>query len=311
MRLLFACLLALAGAASALATGVSGPLVTVEWLDANRAKVVVLDVRDEPESFAGEGHIPGSVLVEWKDVRAPKMVDGQQVENMIPAPDVFTALMRRSGVNADSAVVVVARGRSPEEIFLATRLHWQLRYYGHDDVAVLDGGVSAWAAAGRTLARGKGEAAKPGTWSVKEERRHLLATTEDVKRAIETRSHKLADARPIDNYLGTTYAREVVQGPGHLPGAKYSDPTHFLLAARPTRFRSIEELKQLVDGLGFGAGSGSPMPTIAYCNTGDWASGAWFVLHELMGKKDTALYDGSMHLWTKDPSRPRTQFRME
>lgn len=304
---MFACLVALASFASAAASGVPGPLVTAEWLDANRAKVLILDVRDAPETFSEEGHIPGSVLVHWKDVRAPKLVDGQQVENMIPAPDVFAALMRRSGVNGDSAVIVVARGRLPEEIFLATRLHWQIRYYGHDAVAVLDGGVAAWAAAGRPLARGQGEQPKPGAWSVKDERRHLLATTEDVKRAIETRSHRLADARPIDNYLGTTYAEGAVQGPGHLPGAKYSDPTHFLVPARPTRFRSLAELKQLVDGLGLV----SAVPTITYCNTGDWASGAWFVLHELLGKTDTALYDGSMHLWTKDPSRPRTKFRLE
>lgn len=282
-----------------------GPLVSAAWLIENRSKVVILDVRDEAQTFTSEGHIPGAVLVNWREVRSKRSEDGVELEDMLPPADKFQALMRRSGVNADSNIVISSRGREPSEMFLATRLYWQLKYYGHDAVAVLDGGTGAWVAAGRPV--GKTTKPKAGNWSVTGERKELLATTNDVDKAVQSRSPALTDSRRIENYFGTERYKQRVAADGHIPGAKYADATLFLMPARPVLFRSAEELRRIAEGLGIKAGD----PMITYCDTGDWGSGTWFVFHEILGNKAVRLYDGSMHAWTRNQSRPVTRFKVE
>jgi len=307
MRLVF-CLsfLLLYVTAPALAR-VPGPLVTPEWLADNLKNVVILDVRDEPKTFSAEGHIPGSVFVPWSSVRSTVQEDGVALDDMLPPPDVFANLMRKSGVRSDSSIVIASRGLTANDLFLQTRLYWQLRYYGHDDVAVLDGGVAAWAIGQRPLTRRSTKVAA-GNWSARGEVKELLARTPDVEQAAQSRSAVLADARPVRSYLGLDGHSAKVSGPGHVPGAKHFDSSLFVIQGRPARFRAMPELRQLVAGLGLDTGG---KPIITYCETGDWASGTWFVLHELLGYKTTSLYDGSMHAWTKNQNRPRTQFKME
>lgn len=283
-----------------------GPLVTANWLAENRGKVVVLDVRSDPKSFTAEGHIPGSVLINWSDVRTKRVENGVELEDMLPPADKFQALLRRSGVNADSSVVVSNRGREPAEMFLATRLYWQFKYYGHDAVAVLNGGTGAWAADGRPLSKNTANP-KLGNWSPKAERQELLATTMDVDKAVQSRSPALTDSRRMEIYFGTERFKQRVTADGHIPGAKYADALLFVLPARPVLFRPPEELRQIADGLGIKASE----PMITYCDTGDWGSGTWFVFHELLGNKNTRLYDGSMHAWTRNQSRPVVKFKKE
>jgi thiosulfate/3-mercaptopyruvate sulfurtransferase len=309
-RLLAVLVLSLAfgaiGAAKAQAQ-VPGPLVTVDWLASSRGKVVILDVRDGARTFTEEGHIPGAVLVDWREVRATGEDDGVKVENLIPSPVAFARLMQKSGVDPDSVLVVTSRGRFPEEIFLATRLHWQIKYFGHEQVAVLNGGTGAWAAAGREMSKAPSKVAKRGTWVPKAERREIVAKTAEVTKALEARSPLLADSRRIENYLGLVQYTEMVATPGHIPGAKYADATLFLQPYRPVTFRPVEEIRALLVGLGINANA----PMITYCDTGDWASGTWFIFHELLGNKAARLYDGSMHSWTRDKARPTVIHRME
>jgi thiosulfate/3-mercaptopyruvate sulfurtransferase len=293
----------LAGGAGA---KVPGPLVKPDWLAANHASVTILDVRAEPGTFSREGHIAGSTLVPWSEVRVNKVEEGEQLEDMLPTSDQFTALMRRSGVNAGASIVIASRGLDADDIFMATRLYWQLRYYGHDDVAVLDGGVAAWAAASHAVTK-RTRARSPGNWSVVTERSGLLARTSDVSKAVQSRAPALADARPLRDYLGLEFYEHKVAGPGHIPTAKHLDSSLFLVGARPARFRPVQEIREIVTGLGIPLDK----PTITYCNTGDWASGAWFVLHELLGNTSTALYDGSMHAWSRSRTRPLIVYKLE
>lgn len=284
-----------------------GPLVSADWLAGNRGAVTILDVRAEPRTFTAEGHVPGSQLVAWKDVRVKKSEEGELLEDMLPPPDQFAQLMRKAGVKAGDSIVISSRGLDADDIFMATRLHWQLRYYGHEQVAVLDGGVAAWAAANHAVAKTPARPKSPGDWSVVVERRELVARTSDVTKAIQTRNPTLADARPLRDYLGLEYYEQKVAAPGHIPTAKHLDSSLFLLPVRPVKFRPIAEIRQIAAGLGVPLDK----PAITYCNTGDWASGAWFVLHELLGNRSAALYDGSMHAWSRSRERPRTLFKLE
>ena len=108
---------------------VPGPLVDTDWLAANQGKVLVLDVRKDTKSFTGEGHIPGSVLVPWKSVRANKQVMGKTIHGMLPSKESFNALMKSLGANNDSSIVIVTRGHNAPQVNFGTRLYWQLKYY--------------------------------------------------------------------------------------------------------------------------------------------------------------------------------------
>lgn len=156
----------------AVAAGVlPGPLVTPEWLSAHRGEVAVLDVREDPDSFLGApvfetddagrrtlatlaGHIPGALLVEFSKIRTTREIDGRKIGGMVPEAAQFQAYMRSVGVPAGKPLVIVANGEYVEDFDTAARLYWTLRYYGTDEVAILDGGSIRWVEEGREFEAG-------------------------------------------------------------------------------------------------------------------------------------------------------------
>ncbi len=185
-------LLFLFGAAPGHALQVPGPLVDTEWLANNLDKVVVLDVRRDANSFirkaggggevggvqacgakgaapAVSGHIPGAALIEWKDLAVKQKEGDKEIYDQVPDKAAFEKLMQQSGVNADSAVVVVNPGDGAPAVADGTRLYWNLKYYGMDNVAVLDGGVAKWAEEKRKIEYGRGKPGK-GNWQATAER---------------------------------------------------------------------------------------------------------------------------------------------
>ena len=282
------------GAISAQAGTVPGPLVDVNWLKANKDKVLLLDVRKDTASFTKEGHIPGSVLVPWKSVRENKKVMGKTIHGMLPAKDHFNALMRKAGASNNSAIVIVTRGHNAPQVAFGTRLYWQLKYYGHDDVAMLDGGFAAWKAGKNPVSKDAVKAPKPGTFAATAERRELLATTEDVAMDVKNGSAKFYDARGYDQYLGLFYKKKILTEGGHIPGGKFAGVSTFLAHSGPKKFAPISKIKMALKGIG----ADGSKKDVAFCNTGHMASGLWFIMHELGGDKNAKLYDGSMHAWT-------------
>lgn len=286
-------------AAPAYAGGHPGPLVDVKWLTQNMEKVVVLDVRKNTKSFSGEGHIPGSILVDWNKVRGKQTVDGVQYIKMLPSKENFEALMQASGVNNDSLVVVTSRGTAPAEIFFATRLYWQLKYYGHDNVTVLDGSTAGWADEKRPLAKTATAPAK-GNFTARAARNELLATTRDVEATLG--KSVLVDGRTMDYFIGLQQKKKYVFDKGHIPGSKLlpNDLVFKHGKGKGLKFRSADELKAALAALGIPS-SGD---VIAYCNSGHLGSGSWFILSELTGNQQARLYDASLHGWTMGNKRP-------
>lgn len=272
---------------------VPGPLVDTAWLSANKDQVLILDVRKDTKSFTKEGHIPGSVLVPWKDVRSKKEVMGKMIDGMLPPKDKFNALMQKLGANNDSSIVIVTRGHNPPQINFGTRLYWQLKYYGHDDVAMLDGGLAQWEKDKKEITQDTPKAPTVGHFKATTERKELLATTEDVEKAVADKSATLFDARGYDQYLGLFYKKKFLTEGGHIPGGKFAAASTFLAHGKaPKKFASGSLIKTSLHGLG------ADKDAITFCNTGHMASGLWFVMHELAGNKKARLYDGSMHAWT-------------
>jgi len=311
------CVLALLSATVS-ATQVPGPLVDSQWLRSNLDKVVILDVRIDVKSFgkrskqAGAvnpcgvaqrkgplkvaGHIPGAALVPWNKVTAKRKVAGKQLKVLLPAKADFERLMRKSGVDNDSALVITSKGEAVIHMALAARLFWTLKYFGFDNVALLDGGTAQWIKDKQKIEFGRSKTRK-GDFKATAERGEILASMEDVEKLAEGRgTGQLVDVRSTGEYLGLTASGQFVAPgiKGHVSGAKsfpiglYADSFGTATLYDKDRIKQVAGLLE-VD---------TEAPTIFMCDSGGFASLAWFVAYELMGNKDARLYDGSMHEWS-------------
>jgi thiosulfate/3-mercaptopyruvate sulfurtransferase len=273
------------------------PLVDAEWLVANagRENVVVLDIRDDIEGtdLGGEPYIEGAVVAPYASAGWRTEIDG--VPEMLPPVDEVAGLIGSLGIDNDDHVVIVPWGTDSTEFGSATRVYWTFRYLGHNAVSILDGGWRQYDAAGAPRAATAAEP-HPAEFSY-ELRDELLASTEDVVAALEA-GVTLVDGRSAEQYEGTS-KNPVVRTAGTIPGAvniEHGD----LYSAEYARFAEPGTVETLAAGVGLGADENN----ITFCNTGHWASIAWFALSEVLGNKNTFMYDGSMAAWTADPSRP-------
>lgn len=277
-----------------------GPLVTPEWLAANRSAVTILEIREDPNEYVAS-HIPGARLVPAAKIRQTRYIDGRNIPAMLPDRGAIEALMRSIGVMAKTPLVIVAAGRSVEEFDGAARLYWTLKYYGADELAILDGGHARWVAEARSTDSGMPDLSS-GDWTAGEPRPSLLADTQTVMAAAASRV-QLVDARPLAFFHGLA-KRPVVAAYGHIPGSKVF-PTE--LRAKPEgngqSYLSAEDYRAILQSLQIAL----DRPTITYCNTGHMAAGAWFILSELLGVAQVSLYDGSMAEWA-DGSRPVARY---
>lgn len=309
LKILFVSVLCFSWVNIAVAASVPGPLVETDWLAKNQSNVVILEIRKDVKSFTKEpvfkknkktgksklkkvgGHIPGSILVNYKKLRSNKKIDGRTVKKMLVGKAAFEKLMQSSGVNKDSAIVIVSIGKDNKDLTMATRLYWQLKYYGHDNMAILNGGMAQWIIDKRKVSSKKNKANK-GNWVATAERTEILATSKDVEEAVKNKG-QLVDTRPLSLYLGTWRKKSYVYADGHIPGAK-PFPNGLLSTKMPAKFINNSDSKLLFAQMGIKTDKKS----ITYCNSGHLATGSWFVLSELMGNKNVKMYDGSMHQWT-------------
>ncbi|MFV0282130.1 MAG: sulfurtransferase [Rhodoblastus sp.] len=291
-------------------TGPAGPLVSAQWLHDNLDKTQTIDVGDDAgrlvmaPKFAVEpktgrkllveagGHIAGARFVDFSKMRDTQVVNGVKLKSMMPTREAFERTMGAAGVDKGKTLVIVAVNDSVSSMDMATRLYFQLKYFGDDNIAVLDGGLSGWIAAGYPVST-EAIAAKTGDWKATAERREILATTEDVKEALKTNSAQLVDARPVAQFLGIAKSPAVAAA-GHLEGAK-SFPAEAIASSGAARhFLNAKQYAAIYRQQGIDTAK----PTIAYCNTGHYASGAWFVASEILGRKNAKMYAGSMNEWT-------------
>ena len=304
------------------ASELPAPLVETDWLAKNLDNVIVLDVRTNKKSFVSDpvfkkdkktgkqslvrvgGHIPGANLVLYKNVRGEQQIDGRKIKHMILSANKFEKLMQNAGVNQDSSIIVATNAESGFDLTMASRMYWQIKYFGHDQVSILNGGTAQWLLDEykheKTLSK-----SNKGNWVAKEQRQQLLATSEQVQTAIEKDTTQIVDVRQIGQYLGT-YKSSKAKVKGHIPTAKLFPVDLLSNRSTPVKFSSQSELKELSYALGVDP----QQELIAYCNSGHMASGGWFVFHELLNNKNTKLYDGSMHQWTLE-RRPIVKMKME
>ena len=257
------------------------------------APPVLLDVRWRLGGPPGidsyhAGHLPGAVFVDLDtDLAGPPGAGGR---HPLPAAADFEAAMRRAGVRNTRPVVVYDDGDST----IAARAWWTLRYFGHDQVRVLDGGFRAWAAAGQPVTVDE-PAVTAGDFTATGGQ---LPVLDAAGAAALARSGVLLDARAGERYRGETEPVDPVAG--HIPGAR-SAPTAANVGP-DGRFLPPGELRRRFEGLGITTGQPVALEVGAYCGSGVTAAHEVLAL-DLAGIA-ASLYVGSWSGWTTDPSRP-------
>ena len=295
--------------AASYALTVPGPVVDVAWLAKHQSQVQIVEIRSDVGSFKRQpeievnkktgkkgiivvgGHIADARLIDMKTIRVTRKVGDLSVQSLIPERADFEKIMQSAGVDAGKPMVLVPMGQSTEDINDAARLYWQLKVYGETNMALLDGGVAAWLLSGREVTQAP-VAAKTGTWKAAAEQTQWLAESAEVA-AQSHRKEQLVDGRPAPMFYGLT-KRSTVQSYGHIENAKLVTPDVLTNTVQGAAFFFSPKTYA---SLFAAAGIDASKPTIAYCNTGHLASGAWFVLAEIVGNPQAKLYDGSMHQW--------------
>ncbi|GAA4660006.1 sulfurtransferase [Gordonia humi] len=258
----------------------SDVLVSADWAEQNlnTDKVVFVEV-DEDTSIYDLNHIPGAIRLDWrKDLQDGVRRDFLDAEG-------FSKLLSERGVANDDTVVLYGGNNN----WFAAYAYWYFKIYGHQDVRLLDGGRKKWELDGRELSSD----------AVTREATDYVAQAADTSiRAFRDEvidsigSKNLVDVRSPDEFSGKIAApahlpQEQAQQRGHVPGA--INIPWSSTANEDGTFKSDDDLTALYADKGFD----DAKETIAYCRIGERSSHTWFVLQELLGKKNVKNYDGS------------------
>jgi thiosulfate/3-mercaptopyruvate sulfurtransferase len=267
----------------------AAPLISAETLRAalGRPGLVLLDAtyylpneqKDAKALFAA-AHIPGARFFDIDAVAD----HSAGLPHMLPAPEAFAAAIEALGVSSSSRVVVYdQRG-----IFSAPRLWWMLRVFGHDNLAVLDGGLPAWNADGGAVESGIPAPAVPGSFTP-HYRAGMVRALDDIRRNLENHAALVLDARAAGRFDGSIPEPRPGMRSGHIPGAQ-SLPFSTLLAEG--KFLPPETLRARFAA----AGVDGTRPLIASCGSGVTACVLALGL-VLAGLPEAAIYDGSWSEW--------------
>lgn len=277
------------------------PLVNVEWLKNNLSneKLVVLDIRNKIDGGSKDtfeaNHIPKAIYSNYLTDGWRTTVDG--IVGKLPPVQDLEILIGGLGIGNDNHVIVVPGGVSSSDFGSASRVYWTFKVLGHENVSILDGGYAAWIQQLPTQI--ETGAVYPITAIFKADfQSKYLATTEDVVNALANNSSALVDARPEKQFLGKSKHGKALAA-GTIPGS-FNLQQQTLVEDNTSFFKDAITVAQLVKKVGIESTEGE----IAYCNTGHWATVAWFALSEVLGHENVKNYDGSMVEWTADPSRP-------
>ena len=240
------------------------------------------------ESYA-RAHIPGAGFA---DIPGALSDPASPFAFTLPAAEHFAASIGRLGIGDGTHVVAYAQ----DTPMWATRLWWLLRYFGHDDTSVLNGGLEAWTAADGPVESGESESKYPPVSFTARLRPELLASLADVRNITKNGSACLVNALSPAAFRGEgpgAYSR-----PGRIPGS-VNVPWNGLVDAATNRFRPPPELAAALAG----GGVRPDQPVIAYCGGGISATVDLFALW-LTGRDDARLYDGSLTEWSAHPDLP-------
>ncbi|MBD2842473.1 sulfurtransferase [Erythrobacter rubeus] len=272
-------------------------LVSTEWLAKRLGSdnLVVLDASRhlpaadrDPRAEFETAHIPGAHFLDLASLTDT----ASDVPAALPSAAQLSDRLDRLGVGPEDAVILY----DDSDLKTSARAWFTLTAHGIEDVAILDGGLGKWKAEGRDLESGSAAPDPVSTGGVFSPKG--VRSKQDMLNNLENEVEQVLDARSADRVFGTGI--DPVHGGenGRIPGS-LNLPFDKLFNADGT-YRSEEELRAAFHG----AGVDLDRPVVATCGSGITASVLLFALH-LIGKHDTALYDGSWQEWSADPATPK------
>jgi thiosulfate/3-mercaptopyruvate sulfurtransferase len=261
-------------------------LVSTEWaaehLSDPKFRLVEVDV---DTSAYEQGHIPGAVGWNWQT----QLQDG--VRRDLISKSAMEELLGKSGIANDTTIILYGDNNN----WFASYALWQLKYYGHNDVRLINGGRKKWLAEKRPLTT---DAPKITTVAYRATGpdESIRARKDDVSVISEKRAPgQLVDVRSVDEFSGKIIAppgmTETAQRAGHVPGALNVPWSQ--AANEDGTFKSADALQQLYGAKGVTGAD----EIITYCRIGERSSHTWFVLKYLLGYKRVKNYDGSWTEW--------------
>jgi thiosulfate/3-mercaptopyruvate sulfurtransferase len=259
-------------------------LVTTEWAQQhlNDPNLRFIEVDVDTTAY-DQGHIPGAIGFNWQTQL------NDPIRRDIPTTEEIEELLSASGVGNNTTVVLYGDNNN----WFAAFAFWILKYYGHENVLLIDGGRKKWVAENRPLTTDKPSYAR-ADYRVDEVNPELRAKRDLILEAVADQSYYLVDVRSVPEFTGEIIAPpgmpETAQRAGHIPGA-INVPWAQAVNDDGT-FKSADDLAALYGGKGVD----TKKDIIAYCRIGERSSHTWFVLKYLLGFDNTRNYDGS---WTE------------
>ena len=273
----------------------SDALVSTQWL-ADNLGAPDLRVVDASYYLPGEGldprhefeaqHIPGAVFFDIDAIKDP----ASALPHMLPPPHIFSAKVRKLGLG-DGLRLVIYDQRG---IFSAPRAWWTFRYFGHDEVAVLDGGLPKWLNEGRPVADGE---ARPEerhftpriNSALLRDREQLLANLANLRGGGQ--ADQVLDARARARFEGKAPEPREGLRAGHIPGSRNLPFTEIIDRESQTLLDDAALQQRIAE-----AGIDLRRPVVTTCGSGVTAAVLALGLHRL-GHRDVAVYDGSWSEW--------------
>ncbi|MEJ5218800.1 3-mercaptopyruvate sulfurtransferase [Cognatishimia sp. D5M38] len=271
-------------------------IVSTAWLNANLKDpdLRILDASwylptesRDPKAEFDASHIPGARFFDIEDISDHR----SNLPHMVPPVEKFLSRIRELGVG-DGHQIVVYDGAG---LFSAARVWWLFKLMGHDNIAVLDGGLPKWTAEGRPVTneppviRDRHMFARP--------RYEMVKDVTEVSRASKLMDYVIIDARAADRFKGEAAEPRPGMRAGHIPNAR-NVPFSTLLNADKT-MKDPEALKEIFEA----AGVDLAKPAITSCGSGVTAAVLCLAM-ERFGKTDHSLYDGSWTEWGAFPTVP-------
>ncbi|WP_417625751.1 sulfurtransferase [Pararhodobacter aggregans] len=273
-------------------------LVEPQWLQDRLGDpaVVVLDcswyIPEAQKSARAEfeaAHIPGA---RFFDLDAASDLTSPYV-NMLPPPGQFAAVAGALGIGPDTDVVVY------DSSYVSARVWWMFRHFGHERVAILNGGWKRWQAEGRPTASGPAPEIAPRPFSARPAA-DGVAGWQEVQAALASGAAGVVDARTRERFTGELPSGYPGVAGGHMPGAVNVPWGGLLPQKGDFTFLEPEAARDVLTG----AGVDLEKPLIATCGSGVTAAILAFQMARL-GKGDVTLYDGSWHEWGQREDLPK------
>ena len=261
-------------------------LVSTQWVAEHGSNANVRLVEVDVDTTAYEqGHIAGAVGWNWQSQLQ------QPVRRDLASKEEIGQLLGGSGIGNGTTVIVYGDNNN----WFAAWAFWQLKYYGHGDVRIMNGGRAKWEAEGRPLTTDV-PSYPAASYTASEGDQSIRAYRDQVLALVNAGSVSLVDVRAPAEFSGELLApanlpQEGAQRGGHIPGA--ANIPWGQAVAEDGSFKSADELIELYGGKGIDGGR----ETIAYCRIGERSSHTWFVLTQLLGMENVRNYDGSWTEW--------------